>query len=90
MVKVVVILMVLVKEKIVESTYHTKILGMLRQDFYTNSTAPNKIILRHNRKINLNQLISTVVHIGDLPHILNPLHNHSPFQRYNSRFVRPF
>ena len=29
----------MVKERIVETTYHTKILRMLRQDFSTNSTA---------------------------------------------------
>ena len=33
--RVVEILMEMVKERIVETTYHTKILGMLRQDFST-------------------------------------------------------
>ena len=35
--KVVVTLMGMVKERLVKTTYHTKILRLLRQDSYTNS-----------------------------------------------------
>ena len=39
--RVVVTLMGMVKGRIVETTFHTKILDTLKQDSSTNSTAPN-------------------------------------------------
>ena len=41
--RVVLILMEMVKERIVETTYHTKILRMLRQDSSTNLTTQRRL-----------------------------------------------